>query len=207
MRHHLIAAALFAAVPGTVRAAPVVFDFETLAVDATTPLTLASAGLSATFAGPPGVDPGAFGAGFNSSSGPFGAPYRTLVDAFLTVGPAFGAPGSPLTIAFSAPLTAFSVQFALDDRANRTAVTLSTNTGGTASANGVLSGGFLYPEGTLSFSGGAFTSVTLSTGAPDFQIDNVLATPAPAPVPEPASLALLGAGLAAAAAVRRRVRR
>jgi hypothetical protein len=194
----------FAALPHPSRAAAILFDFEDQAVDAQTPLTITSGGLSAAFAGPSAVDPGAFAVGFNISNGPFAAPYRTLTGAFLTVGPAFGATGSPLTITFSAPLSAISLLFALDDPAHATSLTLTTDAGGTTSSTGALSADFRYPEGTLAFSGAAFTTVTLSSSAIDFQVDDVRATlQATASVPEPASFAMLGAGLAAFIAQRR----
>lgn len=212
-RHATLAAAgiaaLVATLPAQTHAATLLFDFEGLPLGDETPLTITASGLSATFAGPPSVDPGAFEISYNSSSGPLGAPYRTLSGAFLTVGPAFGAPGSPLTITFSAPLSALSLQFALDDPANNTALGLATDAGGTASAGGVLSRGYRSPEGTLSFSGAPFTTVTLGSGALDFQIDDLTATTAAAAgvVPEPASLAMVCAGLAVIPLARRRARR
>lgn len=85
------------------------FNLETPPVDAQTSLCITTGGLNAGFAGPAAIGPGAFAISFNSSSGPFGAPYRTLAGAFLTTGPAFGSPGSPLKITFGAPITALSM--------------------------------------------------------------------------------------------------
>lgn len=204
MPRHLLAcaastAALLAANPEPSRAAAITFDFEGLALGAQTPLSIGSGGLAATFAGPAGIDPGAFALSYNSSSGPFPAPYRTLQVAFLTAGEAFGAPGSPLSINFSAPLQSIRLAFALDDPTGAASLSLATNSGGFASAGGVLVPGFRYPEGVLSFSGAPFTSVVLSSLALDFQIDNLVATT----VPEPISLGLLSTGLAGFALVRR----
>lgn len=207
MSRHLLAcaaslSALLAAGAGPSRAAVVAFDFEGQALGAQTPLVIATGGLTATFSGPSTVDPGAFEVSYNSSSGPFPTPYRTLDVAFLTVGSAFGASGSPLTISFSAPLSAVQLEFALDDPAGAASLSLATGAGGTASARGAFASGFRYPEGVLSFSGAPFTSLTLSSAALGFQIDNLVATT----VPEPLSLALLGAGLTGLALVRRRTR-
>lgn len=194
------AAALLVAGAGPSDAAA--FDFEGQALGAPTPLVLVSDGLTATFAGAAGIDPGAFEVSYNSSSGPFPAPYRALDVAFLTVGSAFGAAGGPLTISFSAPLQAIQLSFALDDPANAAALSLTTDAGGAASARGALAAGFRYPEGVLSFSGAPFTSITLSSPALSFQVDNVVATA----VPEPFGLALLGAGLAGLGLAQRRAR-
>lgn len=196
------AAALLAAHPEPSRAAAINFDFEGRALGAQTPLSITSGGLTATFSGPAGVDPGAFEISYNSSSGPFPAPYRTLQVAFLTVGNAFGAAGSPLAVSFSAPLQAIQLGFALDDPTGVASLSLATNAGGAASARGVFASGFRYPEGVLSFAGAPFTAVTLSSPALSFQIDDLVATT----VPEPVSLSLLGAGLASLALVRRRTR-
>ena len=206
LRHAGFVAVVLATLSGSAQAATVLFDFETQPVDAQTPLSITAGGLNARFAGPATLDPGAFAISFNSSSGPFGAPYRTLSGGFLTTGPAFGAPGSPLTITFGAPVASISLLFALDDAANMTALALSTDTGGTASAKGVLTAGFRSPEGTLSFSGRPFTTVMLSSAALGFQIDNVSATTATA-VPEPAALLLVASSLAAGLTMRGRSRR
>jgi hypothetical protein len=184
-------------------AANVVFDFENQPIFTETPFTLTNAGVSATFSGPADVDPGAFGIASNFPS-PTGFQYRLMNGDFLTIGSAFGASGSALTIAFSAPVTTFTLDFALDDPANLSSLSFATNAGGASSIGGTLTTGFRYPEGTLSFSGAAFTSLTLHSSAIDFQIDNLRATTAVAAVPEPSSLLLLAAGVPVFAWARRR---
>lgn len=187
-------------------AAAAAYGFEDQPIGVQTPFAASLGGVTASFSSPAGADPGAFQVSYNSSSGPFAAPYRTLSNAFLTVGTSFGAIGAPLRIAFSAPVSSISFLFALDDPANAAAITLATNAGGTATSRGVLTAGFRYPEGSLSFLGAAFTAVTLISTAPDFQLDDLSVTAAAAAVPEPVSLAAAGAGLAGLAALRRRRR-
>ena len=203
--HAVFAALAVAALVGSAgssRAATATFGFEDLPIGSETPLSSTISGVTASFSSPSGSDPGAFAVSYNSSSGPFGSPYRTLTGAFLTVGPASGATGSALRIAFNTAVTSITLLFALDDPASTTVFSLSTSAGGAAAGSGTLAAGFRYPEGTLLFSGIPFTSVTLSSNALDFQVDDITVTTAT--VPEPASLAVLAAGLAIAAVTRRR---
>jgi hypothetical protein len=66
---------------------------------------------------------------------------------------------------------------------------LGINASGTASATGtILASGF--PEGSLAFSGAPFTSVILSTSAPEFGIGHLIVQTAAA-VPEPGTLTIL----------------
>ncbi len=181
-------------------AAPVTFDFENLPIATETPFTIESSGLSATFAGPPDVDPGAFGISSNFLTST-GFRYRLMNGDFLTIGSAFGASGSVLTVAFSAPVTGLTFDFALDDTADRS--TLTTVAGGIArTASPALTAGFAYPEATFSFVSSPFTTVTFASTAIDFQLDNLRATVAQ--VPEPATGALLASGLGALVVRRRR---
>ncbi|MDB6002253.1 MAG: hypothetical protein JWP52_3952 [Rhizobacter sp.] len=197
-------AVLFAAsIPA--QAASVLYDFENQPIFTETPFTMTAGGVSATFAGPSDVDPGAFGISSNFQS-PTGFQYRLMNGDFLTIGSAFGASGSPLTITFSAAVTSFSLDFALDDPDNTTALSFTTSANGTATGSGSLTAGFRYPEGSLAFSGTPFTSITFQSNAIDFQLDNLQVTTIAA-VPEPESLLLIAAGLPLLAFARRRARR
>jgi hypothetical protein len=190
-----------ALVSSPTHAAVALYDFENQPIFTETPFTLVSAGVSATFAGPSDVDPGAFGISSNFQS-PTGFQYRLMSGDFLTIGSAFGASGSALTITFSAPITAFTLDFAFDDPANASTLTFLTNAMGTGTGNGSLTSGFRYPEGVLSYDGPAFTSITFQSNAIDFQIDNLQATVAA--VPEPETVMMFAVGLVAMALRRRR---
>jgi hypothetical protein len=190
-----------ALVSSPTHAAVALYDFENQPIFTETPVTLVSAGVSATFAGPSDVDPGAFGISSNFQS-PTGFQYRLMSGDFLTIGSAFGASGSALTITFSAPITAFTLDFGLDDPSNASTLTFLTNAMGTGSGSGALTSGFRYPEGVLSYDGPAFTSITFQSNAIDFQIDNLQATVAA--VPEPETVMLFAVGLVAMALRRRR---
>lgn len=199
-----IAAALvvaFAIASSPARATVALYDFENQSIGTETPFTLVSSGLTAAFSGPSGVDPGAFGISSNFAT-PTGFQYQLMSGDFLTIGSAFGASGSALTITFSAPVTAFTLNFALDDPSNTSTLLFETNGFGAGSGTGVLTSGFRYPEGTLSYAGGPFTSITFRSNALDFQIDNLQATIAA--VPEPETVMLFAVGIVAIALRRRR---
>lgn len=186
--------------PSAANASVAIFDFENQTIGTETPFTLVSAGLSATFAGPADVDPGAFGISSNFAT-PTGFQYRLMNGDFLTIGSAFGASGSALTITFSEAISAFTLNFALDDPANASTLSFFTNGAGSGNGSGALTAGFRYPEGTLSYAGGPFTSITFQSNAIDFQIDDFTATPA---VPEPETMVLFAIGAVAIALRRRR---
>ena len=200
-----LVAGLLAAAASHVQAADVSFDFENQPIGTETPFSMTRQGLEASFAGPADVDPGAFGIGSNFQTAT-GFQYRLMQGDFLTIGTAFGASGSVLTVTFSAPVTAFAFDFALDDPLNASSLSFATNGGGRSSAAGTVGNGFRYPEGTLSYAGPAFTALTVQSTAIDFQLDSLRVTTVSA-VPEPSRFLLLAAGSPLVALLARRRRR
>jgi len=165
----------------------VTFDFEADITGTTTQFTDTISGLSATFSSTP--DAGGFTimalSGFQSLTG------NILIDT---------APET-LTIAFSAPLTDISMDFATFGPGTASLNAFTGGSGGTLvgsnSASGTVpGGGFDLPEGVLGFTG-TFDTVVLSATTANFAIDNVAATDPPPPVPEPGSLLLCTGALAA----------
>lgn len=168
------------------RAGTVLFDFEDQAFGASAPLSISQNGLTATFAS--ATDPTSFAIS--------GGLYQSLAGNYLAGGANFSS-GNTLTITFSQGIRAIAFDFATDTDPS---LGLVDSNGGTASAIGAVPSGFyFYPEGTLSHVGAYFTSVTLSSPALTFAIDNVVAT-----VPEPATVALFGLAIVGAGAARRR---
>jgi hypothetical protein len=174
------------------------FDFEADTVGTPTQFTDTVGGLSATFSSSP--DAGGFivtsmPGFFQNLSG------NVLIDS---------APES-LTIAFSAPLTDISLNFATFDTQalNLNAFFLGAPVG-SSSVSGTVPAGFALPEGVIGFTGTLFDTVVLSSSTPSFAIDNVAATDPPAidapAVPEPGSFLLCAGALAALSFVRLRRR-
>ncbi len=199
VRINLAAAVALAALAATpsARAAAVAYDFSTvpgaststatsLGGAAVTPFTLNGAAFSSP------SDPGAYtvGAGNDLSA--------TLPSAVLSSGGNVAA----LDIVFSAPQTAISFGFALDNLlvAGDT-LTLTPNVGGPTTVASALAGSDLFASGSLSYSGAAFTSVAITSADP-LEIGKLMTNSTA--VPEPASLAMLAAGLLSLVSLRRR---
>ncbi len=191
-RYLCVAALLLTGSVVTAAAAPITFDFEGQAFDATTPLVETSAGLSATFSSSTDAS------GFQISSN-F---YATLIGNYLTSGADFQTDNT-LTIDFSRRVRSITLNFATD---TSPWLALVSDTGKSVTASGTIPSGFyFFPEGVLTLNVGpynSFTSVTLSSPGLTFAIDNVTVDAAP----EPAALALLGLGVAGIAARRLRNR-
>lgn len=161
------------------------FDFESVVLGTSTPLSLTNGGLTVTFSSP---DPGVFVVGNSFFSALVGKMFYDADSAFHTLG-----------ISFSAPINYLQFNFALDG-AVTTQLNYSMFTGGLAgtlvgsgSATGTIPGGFTYPEGLLSLSG-LFDAVQLTATAQDFAIDNL------STIPEPGMAAVILAGAAFGAA-------
>jgi len=198
-------AATLLAIASPAHASVATFDFENQNIGTETPFSLTNNGVTATFAST-GDDPSGFGGAFGIVAN-FGSTYKRMSGDFLSVGSA-RISNDPLTITFSQAITSFSFDFALDDPGSTTTtLAFTTDAGGSGAQSGSLDPNFRYPEGLLSFSGSPFTSITFSSAAFDFQMDNLqVTTAAAAAVPEPASLLLLGACVPAFALSRRRNR-
>ena len=188
---------LVPAVSALLHAGVVTYDFEADTGQSTL-FTDTVSGLSATFSS--SGDPGGFSV---LATGTF----QSLTGNFLMdLGP------SPLvlTIAFSAPLTDISMNFATSGEGSVNLDAFTGGSGGTLvgsnSAVGSVPPGFALPEGVIGFNGGTFDTVVLSATTTNFAIDNVGATDPPPGVPEPGSLLLCAGALAALSFVQYRRR-
>jgi hypothetical protein len=169
-------------------AATATFNFDADTTGTATPFSDTNTGITASFSGSTG-DPGGF------AVTPISGSFSTLTgNALLDPGPA-GKQNIPLNISFSQPITSISFVFALDDPTNTTSMSFSNNAGASGSVTGNIPTGFRNPEGSLTFTGPAFTSVTLSSLALFFAVDDIVVTTATSVVALPATLPLFATGL------------
>ncbi len=187
---HQLAAALGAlalvSAPAFAASGATLYDFSTV-TGSSTPLTLDGA----TFTSP--SDPGAY------TVGPNGGLFSTLPATVLSS----AGSAAELDIAFAAPVSQISFSFAIGDffaLDGDDTLTLTPNVGNAITVHASLPGGDFYPQGTLSFSGAAFTSLSITSGEP-LAIGNLQTVAA---VPELPTWALFGLGLVGVAALRRR---
>jgi hypothetical protein len=165
--------------------ADTVFNFDGDSLGTSTTFTDTVNGLSATFLS--SADPGGFTV--------FPTMFDTLTGNVLgDPGPAF-QDNLALDVNFSQDLSAITLDFATADFIAPSPFTLTAYENsvlvGSASTTGAFLPGFTFPEGEISFEGGAFNQVVISSTATDFAVDNLNVTP----TPEPGTLCLLGAGL------------
>jgi hypothetical protein len=178
---------------GSTRAANAasVFNFDGDPVGRGTEFSDTSNGISATFSSP--GDPGGFGVQQSFLSGLTG---NVLVDP----GPA-GLDRLPLTVRFSSPVDRVDLDFAVN-ATNPVPLTLTAFFDGatvaTAAANGAFpSADSQSREGHISLYEVPFDSITLSSDANDFAIDNITVAETSS-APEPASFWLFGSAIALA---------
>jgi hypothetical protein len=138
---------------------------------------------------------GNLSATFKSSGDPFtvdngGTFFSFAANGFILLGPATTV---TLTVSFIPELSSVSMNFGT---VSATAFNLSAFENGTLVGTASVTGarqGFTFPEGIITFNGGVFNSIQLTTSAQGFAIDNLSADPA---VPEANSLWLFLSGAA-----------
>lgn len=170
---------------GAAANAGAIFNFDTDALGTTTAFTDTNNGVSATFAS--AADPGGFVI--------YPSIFDTLTGNVLgDPGPA-GVDGLALNIDFNQPLAGIQLDFATSDLGTPSPLTLTAYENGALVGSdtqfGQVPGGFLFPEGAISFHGGVFNQIVISSTAADFAVDNINVTSAP----EPGTAALIGIGL------------
>jgi hypothetical protein len=175
--------------------ADAVFDFNSVPIGTATPFSVTVNGLTATFSSP--ADPGGFEV--TSGFGLFAPPLNGNV--LLDPGPS-GASGIPLDISFSQNLSTLTVDFATEALGS---FGITANEGtvgqGEVGSSGTIPTGFTFPQGTVSFHGGPFNNVVLTTSfspPPYFAIEDLTAVVAVVvSTPEPSSFYLSAPILAA----------
>ncbi len=163
------------------------FDFDSDALGTSTTFTDTIGGLSATFSS--SADPGGF------------VVYPTFFDTLT--GNVLGDPGPafafniPLDVNFSQDLSAITLDFATGDFTTPSPFTITAYENstmvGSSTSTGQFLPGFDFPEGEITFDGGTFNNVVISTPSLTFAVDNVQVLPATAP--EPGTFAMLAAGV------------
>ena len=123
-----------------------------------------------------------------------------------------GGAGASIVITFSTPQTALALLWGSIDTSN-----LLTLSGGSIIGTDTLTGtqlqsiagfagnGFQGPNGSayVALTDTAFTTVTLSSGVPSFELAGLVGSDVPFSVPEPLGLAILGTSLAGLGLARR----
>ena len=116
-------------------------------------------------------------------------------------------PSHALLVAFSRPLGAISLDFALDTQFSGTlslvAYLGAVPVGSSSTETGIIppGGTFRYPEGSVAFAGAVFDNVVITSTEMDYAVDNVRVVPAVSTIPEPTAPTLLASGLALLGAV------
>lgn len=197
----LAAAALLLLVGGPARAGSTFqFDFNGLSPfppPATTPFTLSSGGLDASFSTPTGA----------ASAFQVGVSFFSFPGNVVETPGYLGQQSAGLDITFSSPISIFSGFFATYDSVALTLTALSGGVNGTVVGSESVTGTSIvgFPEGVISFAGLAFDTIVLAVtddpNNPNFALGSFTVA-----APEPTTLALLGTTLFGFGLIRRRRR-
>jgi hypothetical protein len=165
--------------------ASAIFNFDGDAPGTSTTFTDTVNGISATFFS--SADPGGFTV--------YPSMFETLNGNVLgDPGPAF-MDNLTLGVDFSQDLAAITLDFATSDFITPSPLTITAYENGalvgSATSTGQFLPGFDFPEGEITFAGGFFNQLVISSTATDFAVDNLNVIAAP----EPGTFALLGASL------------
>jgi len=165
--------------------ASTVFNFDGDNLGTSTTFTDMVNSLSATFSS--SADPGGFVV--------YQSMFETLTGNVLgDPGPAF-LDNLSLDVSFSQNLAAVTLDFATSDFITPSPFTITafenSSYVGSATSSGQFLAGFEFPEGEISFIGGPFNKLVISSTAMDFAVDNINVATAP----EPGTFVLFGASL------------